>query len=178
MDDYFKRSGQIPAFGNWDYANELPITQYFESARQAGLLRYTSSSFGEFDLPMATADLYAIDLKKPTPTVVPTRKIRGGEKRGYPHVKEQRSQGKVVFDVTETPRKQRKQQPTSLKQSQMLRDDAVAPTSRPPPPTIRAPKAVDEDLYKIPPELLRSSKRKKKKVLGFLTSCLVPSCAV
>ncbi|KAE8722292.1 hypothetical protein F3Y22_tig00014213pilonHSYRG00152 [Hibiscus syriacus] len=26
MDDYCKRSGQIPAFGEWDYANELPIT--------------------------------------------------------------------------------------------------------------------------------------------------------
>lgn len=35
-----KKSGQIPAFGDWDNANQLPITQYFESARQAGLLRF------------------------------------------------------------------------------------------------------------------------------------------
>jgi hypothetical protein len=34
--EYCKRSGQIPAFGDWDYANELPITQYFESSRQSG----------------------------------------------------------------------------------------------------------------------------------------------
>ncbi|MBA0628415.1 hypothetical protein Godav_023140, partial [Gossypium davidsonii] len=38
------RSGQIPAFGDWDHANELPITQYFESAREAGLIRFSSSS--------------------------------------------------------------------------------------------------------------------------------------
>ncbi|TYI60191.1 hypothetical protein E1A91_D10G088600v1 [Gossypium mustelinum] len=45
MDDYnCKRSGQIPAFGDWDHANELPITQYFESAREAGLIRFSSSS--------------------------------------------------------------------------------------------------------------------------------------
>ncbi|KAL5069111.1 hypothetical protein RYX36_019998, partial [Vicia faba] len=51
------RSGQIPAFGNWDIANKLPITQYFENARQAGLIHYSSSS-GE-------TDLYAVDHKKP-----------------------------------------------------------------------------------------------------------------
>ncbi|MFQ6642637.1 hypothetical protein Gotur_017233, partial [Gossypium turneri] len=39
-----KRSGQIPAFGDWDHANELPITQYSESAREAGLIRFSSSS--------------------------------------------------------------------------------------------------------------------------------------
>ncbi|KAG4125111.1 hypothetical protein ERO13_D10G077875v2 [Gossypium hirsutum] len=45
MDDYnCKRSGQIPAFGDWDHANELPITQYFRSAREAGLIRFSSSS--------------------------------------------------------------------------------------------------------------------------------------
>nr|KJB82497.1 hypothetical protein B456_013G198900 [Gossypium raimondii] len=45
MDDYnCKRSGQIPAFGDWDHANEFPITQYFESAREAGLIRFNSSS--------------------------------------------------------------------------------------------------------------------------------------
>lgn len=30
---------QIPAFGNWDYCDAMPITQYFESAMQAGLIR-------------------------------------------------------------------------------------------------------------------------------------------
>ncbi|EPS65954.1 hypothetical protein M569_08827, partial [Genlisea aurea] len=34
---------QIPAFGDWDRSYELPITQYFECARQAGLLHCTCS---------------------------------------------------------------------------------------------------------------------------------------
>jgi len=74
--EYCKRSGQIPAFGDWDYANELPITQYFECARQAGLIRYSSSS-GDSD-PYVRGDLYAIDLKKPPRTGTgppPPRKV-------------------------------------------------------------------------------------------------------
>ncbi|CAI9090947.1 OLC1v1025845C1 [Oldenlandia corymbosa var. corymbosa] len=39
-----KKSGQIPAFGDWDNASELPITQYFETARQAGLIRYNATA--------------------------------------------------------------------------------------------------------------------------------------
>ncbi|KAG0455349.1 hypothetical protein HPP92_024641 [Vanilla planifolia] len=30
---------KIPAFGDWESCEEMPITQYFESASQAGLLR-------------------------------------------------------------------------------------------------------------------------------------------
>lgn len=64
-----KRSGQIPAFGNWDYANDLPITQYFECARQAGLVRFSSSS-GESDpCVRLDRDLYAVDFKKPVRNV-------------------------------------------------------------------------------------------------------------
>ncbi|KAK9291317.1 hypothetical protein L1049_019262 [Liquidambar formosana] len=171
MDEYCRRSGQIPAFGNWDYANELPITQYFESARQAGLLRYSSSS-GECDVYMA-GDLYAVNLKKPSRAVLPPRKTnnRGREKRS-PHVKEAKKQGKVC-DVTAPPRKQQQQQQKQKHQNQVLHKNAVTPTVRPLP---RPPKPVDEDLYKIPPELLHTSKRKKK--LGFLSRCLVPGCAV
>ncbi|XP_015901691.3 uncharacterized protein LOC107434719 [Ziziphus jujuba] len=177
MDDYCKRSGQIPAFGDWDYANELPITQYFESARQAGLIRYSSSS-GESDQYLK-ADLYAVDLHNPyqpyRPAVPhPTRKTRGREKRGcshqQPHVKEHKKQQSVnkVFDVTEPPRKLCHQQ-----HKQPHRHDTV-----PRPPrltTTRPPKPVDEDLYKIPPELLRNTKRKK--MLGIFSRCLVPACS-
>ncbi|XP_024189073.1 uncharacterized protein LOC112193235 [Rosa chinensis] len=174
MDDYCKRSGQIPAFGDWDYANELPITQYFECARQAGLIRFSSSS-GESDAQAAYlhADLYAVDVKKmkkkPSRIVAPhTRKTiaRGREKRSThnPHVKEQKKQqqqAKVYDDVTEPPRKLHYQQYHTRSK------DTVVRPSRP-------PKPVDEDLYKIPPELLRTTKRKK--MLG-LFSCLVPACA-
>nr|KYP71859.1 hypothetical protein KK1_011137 [Cajanus cajan] len=37
-------------------------------------------------------------------------------------------------------------------------------------------KPLDEDLYKIPPELLRTTKRKK--MLGFISKCLVPAACV
>ncbi|CAI8602021.1 unnamed protein product [Vicia faba] len=57
MNEYWKRSGQIPAFGNRDIANELTITQYFENARQAGLIHYSS--------PSGETDLYVVDHKKP-----------------------------------------------------------------------------------------------------------------
>ncbi|KAK7285849.1 hypothetical protein RJT34_20632 [Clitoria ternatea] len=131
---YCKRSGQIPAFGNWDYANELPITQYFESARQAGLVRYSSSS-GE-SLP-ADRDLYALPLRNSN-----LKKGTRNRERRCPHVMvkdkdikdgvnmNMRKQVKVC-DVTEQARNRRKP----------------------------VPKPVDEDLYKIPPELLRTTKR-------------------
>ncbi|KAK7376334.1 hypothetical protein VNO78_34800 [Psophocarpus tetragonolobus] len=41
---------------------------------------------------------------------------------------------------------------------------------QPHPPT---PKPVDEDLYKIPPELLHAATNKRKKMLGFISKCLV-----
>ncbi|XP_050383106.1 uncharacterized protein LOC126799886 [Argentina anserina] len=174
MDDYYKRSGQIPAFGDWDYANELPITQYFECARQAGLIRFSSSS-GESDAPAAYlhADLYAVDVmkmkKKPSRIVAPNSRKTiaiGREKRctHNPHVKEQKKlqhHAKVHDDVTEPSRK------LHYQQCHTRSNDAVLRPRRP-------PKPVDEDLYKIPPELLHSTKRKK--MLG-LFSCLVPACA-
>lgn len=84
---------------------------------------------------------------------------RGREKRS-PHVKEAKKQGKVC-DVTEPPRKQQQQQQQQQQkkqkhQNQVLHKDAVTPTVRLHP---RPPKPVDEDLYKIPPELLHTSKR-------------------
>lgn len=39
QDTMNRRRPHIPAFGNWDYSSDLPITQYFESAMQAGLVR-------------------------------------------------------------------------------------------------------------------------------------------
>lgn len=62
-----------------------------------------------------------------------------------------RKQGKV-YDVTEQyPRK-----PITVSKQQLYQNDAV---QRSPPPRRAAPKPVDEDLYKIPPELLRTTKR-------------------
>ncbi|KAG9447944.1 hypothetical protein H6P81_014072 [Aristolochia fimbriata] len=135
MEDY--RRCHIPAFGNWDYSDNLPITQYFESARQAGLIRYN-------DYGVEDQDLYGESLKSSVPTTVSRPKQVKGSSKRYQYVKEAKKVGKVC-DVTEPPR------------------------------IPRAPKAVDEDLYKIPPELLRGRPRKSK-FMGFLSRCLVPDC--
>ncbi|XP_022747553.1 uncharacterized protein LOC111297182 isoform X2 [Durio zibethinus] len=175
MGDYCKRSGQIPAFGDWDYANELPITQYFECARQAGLIRFSSSS-GESN-PYIPADLYTVDLRKHSRYLVPPRKVsRVREKHG----KETKKAGRVC-DVAAPPRKYQHQHPhhrvpisnnnnNNITSSKLLKNDVVPPKRLP----VRPPNPVDEDLYKIPPELLHSSKRKKMR--GFF-SCLIPACA-
>ncbi|CAL5194963.1 unnamed protein product [Lathyrus oleraceus] len=149
MDEYCKRSGQIPAFGNWDIANELPITRYFENARQAGLIRYSSSS-GETDsyLRGDEHDLYAVQ-----------KETRNRETA-------MRKQGKV-YNVTEYPRKA-----VNKKKKTLHVNDVVC---KAPLPT-RLPKPVDEDLYKISPELLRTTKRKK--MFGFISMCLLPTACV
>lgn len=171
MDDYlYKRSGQIPAFGDWENANEMPITQYFEGARQAGLLRYSSSS-GDSD---PTNHLYAggaLNNKHSRTLLDPSGKVRKArERRGRgPQVKGQtrQQQEKKVCngDVTTAPRKPAAAAFTN-RSKQLTHNDVAAPN--------RYPKAVDEDLYKIPPEMLHSSKRKK---IPGLFACLVPACA-
>ncbi|KAF5454811.1 hypothetical protein F2P56_024448 [Juglans regia] len=167
MDENRRRSGQIPAFGDWDYTNDMPITQYFECPRQAGLIRHSSSS-GDTDPCVGGGDLYAVHFKKPSRTTVlsPPRKKREKERRYDPHVKEQKRVGKVC-DVTEPARKPGRQ---------LLHhtNHAVPPPLRVISADVRPPKPVDEDLYKIPPELHTT---KQKKRLGFFSRCLEPACA-
>ncbi|KAJ6858318.1 hypothetical protein NC652_040786 [Populus alba x Populus x berolinensis] len=178
--DEWRRSGQIPAFGNWDQANELPITQYFESARQAGLIRFstTHNSSGECGHQDMRGDLYASDINKPSRNLPPPVKTRMREKRGT-HGKEQRKQGKVC-DVTEPAKKQQQQpQPTvyhknKISQYSQKRDTVIVAKA-----PVKPPKAIDEDLYKISPELLRSSKRVSLLLfLEYTRICSNAVCAV
>ncbi|KAJ6349406.1 hypothetical protein OIU77_006901 [Salix suchowensis] len=172
--DERRRSGQIPAFGNWDQANELPITQYFESARQAGLIRVstTHNSSGECGHPdKRGGDLYASEFSKPSRNLPHPAKTRMREKRGT-HAKEQRKQGKVC-DVNETARKHRQPPPTVFHKNKISQYSHKMDTLIVSKVAAKPPKAIDEDLYKISPELLRSSKRKKR---PGLFSCLVPAC--
>lgn len=72
---YYQRSGggtHVPAFGSWDWNSDLPFTQCFESARQAGLLRYSYSE--DRDLYVA-GDLYENDVVTPAMIVVPRRRV-------------------------------------------------------------------------------------------------------
>jgi len=164
--DEWKRSGQIPTFGDWENAIDLPITQYFESARQAGLINRYSSSSGESD-PNCHHRPAAADFRKHSRNLAPPRKTMRGS-----HLKEQRKQGSKqqgkVCDFTEQPRKQKKDGDDYVIRGTEINGEFV-------PRHVKNPKPVDEDLYKIPSELIYSTKRKKK-VTG-LFSCLVLSCA-
>ncbi|CAL5364867.1 unnamed protein product [Camellia sinensis] len=182
-EQYWKKSGQIPVFGNWENANELPITQYFECARQAvsgGLLRYSNSSSGECHChPYVSAgggdQLRAIDFKKyPLPTTglpppPPKKKTRVINKR-CPQVKEEKNQVKkvVLCAVPEPPRKpqtsQMVQPPKHSTTTKITTSTTIHNRRQPSTATATATivKAVDEDLYKIPPELLHKTKRKEK----------------
>ncbi|KAJ8478611.1 hypothetical protein OPV22_022338 [Ensete ventricosum] len=138
MEGMMKRH-QVPAFGYWDYCDELPITRYFESAVQAGLIR--SHFFGEDD------DLFNVSAQVRPAYLNHHGKVKkagdiGGEKH---YGKEQhRKRVKVISDLKlqATPRRH------------------------------RAPKAVDEDLYKIPPELLYQKPKRKRSLKKLWSGCM------
>ncbi|KAH0467043.1 hypothetical protein IEQ34_004281 [Dendrobium chrysotoxum] len=141
---------QIPTFGNWDYGDEMPITQYFESARQAGLVRSGFSGEG------CDADLFNVPVVMPVKLAhqegLCRRKVRkrndsGGEAKGHSKEHKQSKQGKVSGEV-----------------------------SRPPRRSVAAPKAVDEDLYKIPPELLYQKPKRKRFLRHLFSGCLGLNC--
>ncbi|XAR60898.1 hypothetical protein NMG60_11034439 [Bertholletia excelsa] len=147
--DYDFRRSHVPPFGSWDCgADELSFTQCFESARQAGLFRYSYSE--DRDLYVA-GDLYENDVVTPAMIVVPRRRAKSRDT----HVKgAKKEEAWVACDVKEPP----------------------SPVASPPPARVKAPKAVDEDLYKISPELLYAKSRRKRG-WGFFSSCMLPSCA-
>ncbi|WOK97457.1 hypothetical protein Cni_G06165 [Canna indica] len=171
---------QIPAFGNWDYSDELPITQYFESAAQAGLIR--GHYFGEdgelLKLPSATLKpvIYhhhhhghhcrrkvnshsSLQLCKPrraciypasvmhSSSAFQVKKGGGGADADMQHDKmPQRKKPERVCEVTAERRPG------------------------------RASKAVDEDLYKIPPELLYQKPKRNWFLKSLWPACLEINC--
>ncbi|KAL8237108.1 hypothetical protein R6Q59_018189 [Mikania micrantha] len=126
------RRNHIPAFGSWDCNDDLPFTQCFESARQAGLIRYS----GDQDLYVA-GDLYENNVVTPAIIVAPRR-------RGNYQKETKKDVWPVEYDGdTKEPQADRRVKP----------------------------KAVDEDLYKISPELLRTKPRRKR--WGLFSSCVM-----
>lgn len=74
----------MPAFGSWDWNNDnVPFTECFESARQAGLLRYSNSTHSESDVHhedhrgdlYVTGDLYENDVVTSAMIVVPRKRV-------------------------------------------------------------------------------------------------------
>ncbi|KAL3833973.1 hypothetical protein ACJIZ3_008709 [Penstemon smallii] len=148
-DYYCRKSGpQIPAFGDWENANELPITQYFECARQAGFLRCSCSR--ECGGPRS-GDYHQKAL--PRRVNEPPQRMTRDMNKDRKHSNEQRKQDKMRDH-----NKYEEYQPRNL--ASQKSSISIKP--------------VDEDLYKIPSELLENSKRKK--MLGFFSRCIVPPC--
>ncbi|GAB2234629.1 hypothetical protein Droror1_Dr00003886 [Drosera rotundifolia] len=151
MEEY--KRWNVPAFGTWDYSDHLPFTQCFESVAQAGvLLPYGYSSDQDHDLYVA-GDLYENNTVTPAVIVVP-RRPRGRN----PQAKEPRNQEKELGYAMKEP-------PSPIKHR--------SSSPLPPPP----PKAVDEDLYKIPSEFLYPKAPKMKRGSRLFSSCLLPICA-
>lgn len=90
-------------------------------------------------------------LQQQAATRVGTREKRGPRA----HVMEQKKQQAKVCDVTQPPTKHYEYH---VQQSNRTRSNDAVPRVTPGFPT-RPPKPVDEDLYKIPPELLHKTKR-------------------
>ncbi|KAL8138941.1 hypothetical protein V2J09_004942 [Rumex salicifolius] len=162
MDSYQEsRRGQVPAFGSWECAeNGLPFTQCFESARQAGLVRYGRypPPSQERDLYVA-GDLYQNDVVTPAVIVVPRRRTKGG----HAHAKKQRHHQHQEWIYNDD------------SSHDIIKGGLHYPPSPAPAPRRAAFKAVDEDLYKIPSDLLRP-RPKRKGGFGFFSSCLMPVC--
>ncbi|KAL3653255.1 hypothetical protein CASFOL_002936 [Castilleja foliolosa] len=133
MDEFYFQRSHVPAFGSWDCYDDMPFTQCFESARQAGLLKYTYSE--ERDLYVA-GDLYENDILTPAMIVVPRSKPGKTE---YPKEKEGKKETWAGCKCE------------------------CGPES----PPRAAAKAVDEDLYKISPHLLRQQPKRKER-MGYL----------
>ncbi|XP_027364568.1 inactive protein kinase SELMODRAFT_444075-like [Abrus precatorius] len=141
----WERCATIPAFGNWDFANELPITRYFECARHTGLPRYSSSSA---EIACANHHRHHLPLRNHH------KQEKRNKERRCQHVNDSKGNAYDVREHTKKPIRVSKQQ---------QQNDTVAPLPKP---------VVDEDLYKIPPELLHAA-NKRKKMLGFISKCLV-----
>ncbi|RDX85219.1 hypothetical protein CR513_33622, partial [Mucuna pruriens] len=143
MVEYYYKKSQVPAFGSWDWNDNLPFTQCFESARQAGLLRCSYSESEDRDL-YVTGDLYENNVVTPAMIVVPRRRRA---KVLDQHEKETKLKN-WISDVDSEPH---------------------SPSPRPRP----ASKPVDEDLYKISPGLLYAKAKKCRRggCVSFLVAC-------
>ncbi|KAL0906661.1 hypothetical protein M5K25_025174 [Dendrobium thyrsiflorum] len=138
-----KKSWKIPPFGNWEYFDEMSLSHCFDSASQPGLIR--PSFFGD-------EDLFKLQVSMPVKSAHPycnhcRRKVR-------------KSHG---FGV---------EKPLSKEQQQQKKQGTVCDSPATMPRTRRAPMAVDEDLYKIPPELLYQKPDKRRVLRNLLWGCM------
>ncbi|KAH0449794.1 hypothetical protein IEQ34_020486 [Dendrobium chrysotoxum] len=148
-----KKSWKIPPFGNWEYFDEMSLSHCFDSASQPGLIR--PSFFGDEDLfklqmamPVKSAHPYCNHCRRKVQSLALSYCVWKGHVVGV-------------------------EKPFSTEQQQQKKQGTVCDSTATMPRTRRAPMAVDEDLYKIPPELLHQKPDKRQRVLrNLLWGCM------
>ncbi|XP_010482098.1 PREDICTED: uncharacterized protein LOC109124825 [Camelina sativa] len=156
------RRGHVPAFGSWDWNDAVPFTQCFETAttQQPAFLHYAPYPHQDRDLYLA-GDLYDNHHLVAAPAVIllPRRRAKVGQEPG-----------------TEKKRNVSKEQHNYETDARELN----APTSCPTPVVkrrMKAPKPVDEDLYKVSPQPLSVKSKRKRGGGGFgcISRCFLPT---
>ncbi|CAH8388021.1 unnamed protein product [Eruca vesicaria subsp. sativa] len=148
------RKGDLPAFGSWNCNDAVPFTQCFETATTQQQLHYAPYR-QDRDLYL-DGDLYDNHHHCVTPAVIllPRRRAKVGQEPKRATSKDQhnfKNDARELDAATNCP--------TPVEKRRMA-----------------APKPVDEDLYKVSPQIL-SVKSTKKKGGGFgcIPRCFLPT---
>ncbi|KAJ8568686.1 hypothetical protein K7X08_028219 [Anisodus acutangulus] len=147
-DYYLMNRNHIPAFGCWDCNDDQFPIPFTQCFESVRQAGLLDRDF------YVAGDLYQNDILTPAMILVPRRQRKATSNEAVE--KAGKEEGWMVCNCEY--------------------DEVKEAASPVPAPPKRAPKAVDEDLYKISPQLLHSSKPTKKGVRGFFWSCLLP-CA-
>ncbi|RID43523.1 hypothetical protein BRARA_I00378 [Brassica rapa] len=146
------RRGDVPAFGSWNWNDAVPFTQCFETATtpQPAILHYAPYP-QDRDLYLED-DLYDSHhhhhLVSPAVILLPRRKSRVGQEPKRDTSKEEHN---FKNEATRCP--------TPVEKRRMA-----------------APKPVDEDLYKVSPQVISSKSTKKRGgVFGCISRCFLPT---
>ncbi|KAL5205879.1 hypothetical protein ABZP36_034088 [Zizania latifolia] len=149
--EWVKGRRHIPAFGEWNQrCEELPIAQYFVSAMQAG--HYYHAAAGEVLFRVASP-----------PAQKPPKKLASVLHRS------------ILFYTYCNVRSARdgmeKNQTVRMREGPSVVDSVVHGSRRP-----RVVRAIDEDLYKVPSELLRKRAKGRKKMRSLWMGCVGLNC--
>ncbi|KAM3334733.1 hypothetical protein ACQJBY_029263 [Aegilops geniculata] len=148
---------QIPAFGDWNMWEEMPVTQYFEPAATF----FFTAQAGEDDVDLFKVPHFAANPYTYKKCVV---RVKKGEENEKPNA----NAGAVAGRRKKGGRKQQQQNhQQGKKEQQQRRKKSKAKAA--------AAAAVDEDLYKISPNVI-CKVQKKKLLRNLLGGCLGLNC--
>ncbi|KAF7025311.1 hypothetical protein CFC21_037512 [Triticum aestivum] len=152
---------QIPAFGDWNMWEEMPVTQYFEPAATF----FFTAQAGEDDVDLFKVPHFAANPYTYKKCVV---RVKKGEEDEKPNANP--GAGAVAGRRKKGGRKQQQQQnrQQGKKEQQQRRKKPKAKKAA-------AAAAVDEDLYKISPNVI-CKVQKKKLLRNLLGGCLGLNC--